>query len=107
MQSLLPPTLFLYPKKEPTKVSGTETRNQRDRRASRVVKGMAALDPLYHSIRFMMKNSPNTTLKPKHQNKKQNTLSYKKLAFFYIQFKVLLNYYRAHLLHPYQTVPPT
>lgn len=69
MELLVKPTFFLYPKKEPTKVSGTDTKNQRDRRASKVVKGMAALDPLYHSIRFIMKKRANTTLKPMHYRK--------------------------------------
>lgn len=60
---LWPLTLFLYPKKEPTKVSGTETRNQSARRARRVVKGMAALEPLYQKMRFIRKKRANTMLK--------------------------------------------
>ena len=36
--------------------------NQRQRRARRVVKGMAAEDPAPQSKRFSMKNTTNTTL---------------------------------------------
>jgi hypothetical protein len=44
------------------KVSGTETPNQRARRAIRVVKGTAAELPLLQRIRFITKNKQNTML---------------------------------------------
>ena len=44
--SVRAPTLFLKPKKAPTKVRGTDTRNHRASRATSVLKGMAALLPL-------------------------------------------------------------
>ena len=55
-------TGFLNPRKEPKKVRGRETPNQRQRRASKVVKGMAPEDPAPQSMRFRMKNTTNTTL---------------------------------------------
>ncbi|MPC40622.1 hypothetical protein E2C01_034185 [Portunus trituberculatus] len=64
------------PKKAPTKVSGTDTRNQRESSASRVVKGTAALESLCHSIRFMMKNSANTTLEINTDEHYQNPPMY-------------------------------
>lgn len=48
-------------------VSGTETHNQRDRRASNVKNGTAAELPLDHKIRFMTKKIPNTILKNKYE----------------------------------------
>ena len=45
-------TAFLNPKKEPRKVRGREIPNQRDSRASRVVKGMAADEPAPQRIRL-------------------------------------------------------
>lgn len=56
-------TRFLNPKYAPTKVSGTETKNQSASNANKVVKGTAAELPLLHSTKFMMKNSPKTILK--------------------------------------------
>ena len=55
-------TGFLNPRKEPKKVRGRETPNQRQRRASKVVKGMAPEDPAPQSMRFRTKNTTNTTL---------------------------------------------
>jgi len=55
-------TGFLNPRKEPKKVRGRETPNQRQRRASKVAKGMAPEDPTPQSMRFRMKNTTNTTL---------------------------------------------
>jgi len=43
-------------------VSGREIPNQRQRRTSKVVKGMAPEDPTPQSMRFRMKNTTNTTL---------------------------------------------
>ena len=55
-------TLFLNPKYAPTNVSGTEIPNQRASRASKVVNGIAALDPSIHNTRFKIKNRANTIL---------------------------------------------
>ena len=55
-------TGFLNPRKEPKKVRGREIPNQRQRRASKVVKGMAPEDPAPQSMRFRTKNTTNTTL---------------------------------------------
>lgn len=58
-------TLFLNPNTDPTNVRGTETRNQSERRATRVENGTAAELSFPHRIRFMMKNTKNTILKIK------------------------------------------
>jgi len=55
-------TGFLNPRKEPKKVRGREIPNQRQRRASKVVKGIAPEDPAPQSMRFRTKNTTNTTL---------------------------------------------
>ena len=54
-------TGLLKPRKEPKKVSGREMPNQRQRRASRVVKGMAAEDLAPHSSKFSTKKIPKIT----------------------------------------------
>ena len=56
-------TGFLKPRKDPKKVRGREIPNQRQRRARRVVKGMAADDPAPQRSKFRKKKTPNTTLK--------------------------------------------
>ena len=45
--------------KEPRKVKGTDTANQRQSKASKVVKGMAADEPAPHRNRLRTKNTPN------------------------------------------------
>ena len=55
-------TDFLKPKKAPKKVSGREMPNQRQRRARRVVNGMAALEPAPQRKRLRMKNTTKQTL---------------------------------------------
>ena len=52
-------TAFLKPRKEPKKVRGSEIPNQRQSKASRVVKGMAADDPAPQRRRLRKKNTPN------------------------------------------------
>ena len=54
--------LLRNPRKAPTNVRGTETRNQRARSSTRVRKGTAADDPLYQSTRFITKKWANTIL---------------------------------------------
>lgn len=56
-------TAFLKPRKAPKKVSGRETPNQRQRRASRVVNGIAALDPAPHRNKFKTKKTVKVALK--------------------------------------------
>jgi len=69
-------TGFLNPRKEPKKVRGRETPNQRQRRASKVVKGMAPEDPTPQSMRFRTKNTTNTT--PGTKNDVINTLLFQR-----------------------------
>jgi hypothetical protein len=45
-----------------------ETQNQRERRATRVPNGIAALLLLAHRTRFMIKNKLKTKLKRKHRD---------------------------------------
>ena len=52
-------TDFLNPRKEPKKVRGREIPNQRQSKASKVVKGMAADEPAPHRNRLRTKNTPN------------------------------------------------
>ena len=53
-------TGLLNPRKDPKKVRGREMPNQRQRRARRVVKGMAAEDLAPHSSRFRKKKMEKT-----------------------------------------------
>ena len=57
------------------KFSGREMPNQRQSRASRVVNGMAALDPAPHRNRLRMKNTANTILKGQRWEHKDLILS--------------------------------
>lgn len=56
-------TAFLKPRKAPKKVSGREMPNQRQRSASRVVNGTAALDPAPHRNKFKMKKTVKLALR--------------------------------------------
>lgn len=56
-------TAFLKPRKAPKKVSGREMPNQRQRRASRVVNGTAALDPAPHRNKFKTKKTVKVALR--------------------------------------------
>ena len=51
----------LNPRKAPMNVRGREIPNHRHRRASKVVKGMAALDPAPHRNRLITKKMTKTT----------------------------------------------
>ena len=53
-------TAFLKPRKEPKKVRGKEIPNQRQSKASKVVKGMAAEEPAPHRNILSTKNMLNT-----------------------------------------------
>jgi hypothetical protein len=54
-------TGLLNPRKDPKKVRGREIPNQRQSRASRVVKGTAAEDLAPHSNKLRKKKTLNTT----------------------------------------------
>lgn len=55
-------TGLLKPRNAPSRERGRETPSQRQRRASRVVEGVAALEPALHRKRLRMKKVTNTTL---------------------------------------------
>ena len=61
-------TDFLKPRKAPKKVSGREMPSHRPSRASRVVKGTAALDPAPHRNRFRVKNTEKLALEDREES---------------------------------------
>ena len=115
-------TCFLYPKKAPIKVRGTEIPNHNARMAMRVVNGIAAELPQPHKKRFKMKKIMKTNLNHKYRlipidgnisfvylllfktNAEKNQIENKKIHN--IQQETLACFH-AHILRPFnpQTFP--